>query len=132
MKDSFENIKHEDIGLVENYNTTLPLFAHYVISFLAIIYNSPSVLLQRPRIELTSEIVDQHVATKKESQHDVKMVKGGSPRGMFKQQAAGPAASGTTGKHQTAAPGARGAAGGRKKFSYSSSVPATPGITGSR
>jgi hypothetical protein len=51
---------------------------------------------------------------------------------MFKEQSAGPTAAGRTGKRETSAPGSRFARGGGKKISYSSSVPATAGITGSR
>jgi hypothetical protein len=69
--------------------------------------------------------------SKKESQRDVRMAKGGKTP-MFRRQAAGTDRAGNTGKDQTTAPGASHAAGGRRKFSYSSSVPATPGITGSR
>ena len=70
--------------------------------------------------------------TKKESQRDVRMVRGGSSHGMVKQQAAGPAKAGHTGTRETSAPGAKFARGGPRNVSYSSSVTATPGVTGSR
>jgi len=69
--------------------------------------------------------------TKKEAQHKAQFGKGGKTH-MFGNQAAGPDRPGNTGKDQSAEPGASHATGGRKKFSYSSSVPATPGITGPR
>ena len=69
--------------------------------------------------------------SKKESQRDVRLAKGGKTH-MFGKQTAGPTEAGQTGKRETSAPGATRAQGGRRKFSYSSSVPATPGITGSR
>jgi len=69
--------------------------------------------------------------TKKESQHKAQFGRGGKTH-MLPEQAAGPTAAGRTGKRETPAPGARFARGGGKKISYSSSVPATPGITGSR
>jgi hypothetical protein len=69
--------------------------------------------------------------TKKEAQHERQFGKGGKTR-MFKEQSAGPTAAGRTGKRETSAPGQKFARGGGKKISYSSSVPATPGITGSR
>jgi hypothetical protein len=69
--------------------------------------------------------------TKKESQRDLKMARGGKTH-MFGKQAAGKDKPGNTGKDQSAAPGARFARGRPRKISYSSSVPATPGITGPR
>ena len=51
---------------------------------------------------------------------------------MFGKQAAGPDKPGNMGKDQTVAPGAKFARGGSRKICYSGSVPATPGITGSR
>jgi hypothetical protein len=59
--------------------------------------------------------------TKKEAQRAATFGKGGSTK-MFKQQAAGTDRPGNTGKDQTAAPGAKFAKGGSKKFSYSSSL----------
>jgi hypothetical protein len=56
--------------------------------------------------------VDQ---TKKESQAPRAYAKGGATK-MFREQAAGPAKSGQTGKAQTSAPGAKGARGGAAKM----------------
>jgi hypothetical protein len=71
-------------------------------------------------------------STKKQSQRDVNMVKGGKTR-MFGKQAANKQKPGTTAHDVSGgAPGPSPAAGGRKKFSYSESVPATGGITGPR
>ena len=57
--------------------------------------------------------------------------KGGSAR-MFKQQAAGPAKAGQTGKNQTSAPGAKAAKGGPKSKVPGRSVTAKGGATGVR
>jgi hypothetical protein len=57
--------------------------------------------------------------------------KGGSAR-MFKQQAAGPAKAGQTGKNESAAPGAKAAKGGPKSKVPDRSVPAKGGATGVR
>jgi hypothetical protein len=57
--------------------------------------------------------------------------KGGSTR-MFKQQAAGPAKAGQTGKNQTSASGAKAAKGGPKSKVPGRSVTARAGRTGVR
>jgi hypothetical protein len=68
---------------------------------------------------------------KKESQRSAQFGKGGATK-MFRQQAAGTDKPGNTVKDQTVAPGAKAARGGPKVRSFSSSVPAKAGITGSR
>jgi hypothetical protein len=68
--------------------------------------------------------------SKKQSQHDLKMAKGGKTP-MHKQQAAGPAKPGRMGKVETAAPGAKFARGGREKpFAGGFAKPAKAGATG--
>jgi hypothetical protein len=57
--------------------------------------------------------------------------KGGSAR-MFKQQAAGPAKRGITGKAQSPAPGAKAAKGGGKTELSGRAMPAKRGATGVR
>ena len=57
--------------------------------------------------------------------------KGGSAR-MFKQQAAGPAKRGITGKAQSPAPGAQAAKGGAKSKVPDRTLPARAGRTGVR
>jgi hypothetical protein len=70
--------------------------------------------------------------SKREHQADRPYARGGKTR-MHGPQAANTQKPATTAHDVSGgAPGPRRAAGGRKKFSYSSSVPATPGITGSR
>jgi hypothetical protein len=69
-------------------------------------------------------------ATKKEAQRSAKFARGGSPHGMFKQQAAGTDRPGNTGKDQSAAPGPSGATGGSiPMFGFTPSQPAEAGIT---
>jgi hypothetical protein len=75
--------------------------------------------------------VDQ---TKRDRQRPAALAKGGQDK-MFKEQAAGPAKSGITGKAQTAAPGAKAAKGGGQigqLHTGGRSVPAKPGATGPR
>ena len=57
--------------------------------------------------------------------------KGGFAR-MFKQQAAGPAKAGQTGKNQTSAPSAKAAKGGPKSKVPGRALPAKGGATGVR
>jgi hypothetical protein len=65
--------------------------------------------------------------SKKEAQREVKMAKGGSPRGMVGPQAAGPVKPGRMGKTETAAPGASHAKGGSTRFNIGGvSRPARP------
>src|SRR5262245_21332913 len=66
---------------------------------------------------------------KRESQRGTTFARGGNDR-MFKEQAAGPAKPGQTGKNQSPAPGARAARGGPKVHAGGRSVPASPGSTG--
>jgi hypothetical protein len=66
---------------------------------------------------------------KKLAQHPTTFAKGGSGHA-FRKQAAGPAKAGQTGKQQTAAPGAKRAAGGPPLPGVATSVPAKPGHTG--
>jgi hypothetical protein len=77
--------------------------------------------------------------TKKEAQRDLKMAKGGKTP-MYKQQAAGLAKAGQTGKRETSAPGAKFARGGgdsgsgrssdEKPFRGGFAKPAKAGATG--
>jgi hypothetical protein len=68
---------------------------------------------------------------KKETTRPATFAEGGGSNKMFRPQAAGPVASGRTGKTQTAAPGAKAASGGPKtQRTASSAVPAKPGRTG--
>jgi hypothetical protein len=61
----------------------------------------------------------------------VEFAEGGSGK-MFKEQAAGPAKGGITGKAQNPAPGAKRAAGGPKTTGRTASVPAAAGRTAPR
>jgi hypothetical protein len=65
---------------------------------------------------------------KKDAVRSARYAEGGDDR-MFRQQAAGPAPSGRTGKTQTAAPGAKSAKGEPPTRGVAGVVPATPGRT---
>src|SRR5262245_43155635 len=68
---------------------------------------------------------------KKSTQRGVAYAAGGSPRGMFGQQAAGPKVPGRTGKVPSPAPGAQRAAGGPSTRGLGGvSRPALPGAAG--
>jgi hypothetical protein len=66
--------------------------------------------------------------SKAERLRDASFAEGGTAR-MAKPQAAGPARSGTTGKIQSSAPGAKRAVGGPKTSGHSLSTPAKHGHT---
>jgi hypothetical protein len=70
--------------------------------------------------------------SKETSEHNVTFAEGGDQH-MFGKQAAGPDKAGNTGKDQSAAPGAKYAAGGsHKMFGFSPSQAVTAGQTGAR
>ena len=69
--------------------------------------------------------------SKHDRQRERQYARGGNTP-MHRQQAAGPAKSGQTGKSQTPAPGARAARGGPKVHVGGRSVPAKEGSTGPR
>ena len=70
--------------------------------------------------------------TKRSTQRDAALAKGGTTK-MFGKQAAGPDAPGRTGKVQTLAPGARVAKGGATKMAaFTPARPAKPGRTSAR
>jgi hypothetical protein len=71
-------------------------------------------------------------SSKHQSERGAKFAKGGQDK-MFKEQSAGQARAGQTGKNQAPAPGAKGARGGQAKMApFTPAKPATAGITGPR
>jgi hypothetical protein len=71
---------------------------------------------------------------KTSGQHSTTFAKGGkgTANRMFGKQAAGPAKPATTGKAQTAAPGAKHAVGGKGRPAGGTAEPVKPGRTGPR
>ena len=84
-----------------------------------------SKMIEKP---VRSKKGDSQMKAKKSAMRDVAYARGGADR-MFREQSAGKARPGITGKVQTPAPGAKAASGGPKTRGVSVVVPAVPGKT---